>query len=628
MPPSFHFLYKQPLSLLLGFTALGMVVVASLFLSWQQANDIEKWRQGAHIGRQLSRLGSAIRDAETGERGYILTGQRSYLEPYEEAVSHIDGNFEDLAQALAEHQGEIPLLSSLRAVTEQKFAELKAAIAFKQAGDDQAALELVKTNQGKVLMDRVRALLGQMQAAEQQSIDTQQDSTTSVANLVRLAILLSFMLFVLVAATAYRRNREQIANLREAHDGLKTANAKLLQQAEERERIADQLRHSQKMEAVGQLTGGIAHDFNNMLTIIIGSLGLLKRRIETGATKDLLQLINNGLEGAERAANLTARLLAFSRQQPLAPAPIDPNKFISGLFELLQRTLGEAIHVETVLAGGLWRTHADANQLENVLINLCINARDAMPEGGKLTLETGNAYLDDAYAAAHFEVTPGQYVQISVSDTGCGMPPEIIAKVFEPFFTTKAIGKGTGLGLAQVFGFVKQSGGHVKIYSEISQGTSVKLYLPRFRGNGDLQPIHRSSTLNAMADSLESVLLVEDEESVRQVSIAYLSELGYTVYAADGAAQALQILDATPDVDLLFTDVVMPDINGRKLAEEAVRRNPKLKVLYTTGYTRNAIVHNGMLDPGVQLLGKPYTLDQLAAKLREVLDAPDSMPTP
>jgi PAS domain S-box-containing protein len=380
-----------------------------------------------------------------------------------------------------------------------------------------------------------------------------------------------------------------------------------------------QLRQAQKMEAVGQLTGGIAHDFNNMLAITISSLGLLKRRLAKGDT-NVERFADSALEGANRAASLTHRLLAFSRQQPLKPEAIEPGRLVSGLAEMLMRTLGETIRIETVLGAGLWRSHADPHQLESAILNLAVNARDAMPDGGKLTIETANADLDDRYVAQHLGVAAGQYVMIAVTDTGIGMDGDTVAKAFDPFFTTKDVGKGTGLGLSQVYGFVRQSGGHVKIYSELGHGTTIKLYLPRFTGDqeieGDLpvKPI-------AYADEAVTILIVEDEPAVRQLGVEALLELGYRVLEADGAAAALRLLDAHPEIALLFTDVVMPEVNGRKLAEEARRRRPDLKVLFTTGYTRNAVVHNGVLDAGVELVGKPFTIDQLGAKLRTVLDA-------
>ena len=383
------------------------------------------------------------------------------------------------------------------------------------------------------------------------------------------------------------------------------------------------LRQSQKMEAVGQLTGGIAHDFNNMLAVVIGSLDLLGRRIGTADAR-AARYVTAARDGARRAAMLTQRLLAFSRQQPLKPEPIDVNKLVAGMSELIRGSLGGDVVLETVLAGGGWRTHADPNQLENVLLNLAVNGRDAMPGGGKLTIETQNAALDDRYASAHLGVPAGQYALIAVTDTGTGMPPDVIAKAFDPFFTTKEVGKGTGLGLSQVYGFIKQSGGHVKIYSEPGQGTTVKVYLPRLIGEAHADTEEETMTGLPLGESQEVVLAVEDEPSVRQFSVDALTELGYRVLEADGAMAALRLLDAHPEIALLFTDVVMPEVNGRKLADEARRRRPDLKVLFTTGYTRNAVVHNGVLDPGVELIGKPFTVEELAGKVREVLDAPSA----
>jgi PAS domain S-box-containing protein len=386
------------------------------------------------------------------------------------------------------------------------------------------------------------------------------------------------------------------------------------------EQAHEALRQSQKMEAVGQLTGGIAHDFNNMLAVVIGSLDLLERRIGPGDAR-ARRYAQAATDGARRAANLTQRLLAFSRQQPLRPEPLDVNKLVGGMSDLLRHSLGSDVRLETVLAGGLWRTHADPNQLENVILNLAVNARDAMPDGGRLTVETQNTHLDDRYSASHPGVSPGQYVLIAITDTGAGMPPDIIAKAFDPFFTTKEVGKGTGLGLSMVYGFVKQSGGHVKIYSEVGHGTTVKVYLPRHAGVESVLSEELQDCDVPLGEEQEVVLVVEDEPAVRQFSVDALSELGYRVLEADGAGSALRVLAAHPEVALLFTDVVMPDVNGRKLAEEARLRRPDLKVLFTTGYTRNAIVHNGVLDAGVQLIGKPYSVEQLAAKVREVLDS-------
>ena len=395
--------------------------------------------------------------------------------------------------------------------------------------------------------------------------------------------------------------------------------AELQDQIEQRRRAEDTLRQSQKMDAIGKLTGGVAHDFNNMLAIVIGSLDIALRRLATEPEK-ATACIENAQEGARRAAILTARLLAFSRQQPLEPESVDANKLVGGMSEMLRRTIGEDLRVEAVLAGGLWRTYADASQLENALLNLCVNARDAMPDGGRLTIETSNTHLDEAYAGQHAEVTAGQYVLIAVTDTGTGMPPEVIERAFDPFYTTKGAGRGTGLGLSQVYGFVKQSGGHVKIYSEPGQGTTVKIYLPRFMGQASSSPVRGSTEPRPAGMVNEIILVVEDEAGVRHMSVDALRELGYTVIQAENAAQALQLLDLQPSVSLLFTDIVMPDMNGRRLADEALERRPDLKILFTTGYTRNAVIHNGTLDPGVAFLPKPFSLDALARKVRQVLD--------
>jgi signal transduction histidine kinase/ActR/RegA family two-component response regulator len=390
-------------------------------------------------------------------------------------------------------------------------------------------------------------------------------------------------------------------------------------EVERRESAEEALRQSHKMEAVGQLTGGIAHDFNNLLTVISGNLEFASRAIEKSNLPKAHRNIEAALSGAQRAAALTHRLLAFSRRQPLEPQVIDLNKLVAGMSDLFRRTLGETIQVEAVLAGGLWSTFADPNQLESALLNLVINARDAMPTGGKLTIETANCHLDDAYAAAHPDVKAGQYVMVAVTDTGTGMTPDVMARVFEPFFTTKDIGQGTGLGLSMIYGFVKQSGGHVKLYSEPGQGTIVKIYLSRT--TQERAADEPRAAAEVPTHSHETVLVVEDDAAVRAYSVETLTGLGYRVLEAPDGESALRILEAHGDIDLLFTDVGLPGMNGRQLADEARRRRERLPILFTSGYTRNAIVHNGMLDTGVQLLNKPFTTQQLAEKVRAVLAA-------
>jgi PAS domain S-box-containing protein len=388
----------------------------------------------------------------------------------------------------------------------------------------------------------------------------------------------------------------------------------------EREQAEAALRQAQKMEAVGQLTGGIAHDFNNLLQIITGNLELLQRALPADQAR-LHRAVGNALTGSRRAAGLTQRLLAFSRRQPLDPKPIDLRQLLLGMTELLQRTLGETIHLQTVQGAGVWRVEVDQNQLESAIINLALNARDAMPSGGKLTLEVSNAEIDHAYAAVNSEVRPGQYVLLSVSDTGTGMTPEILGRAFEPFFTTKEVGRGSGLGLSMVYGFIRQSGGHAKIYSEEGHGTTVKLYLPRLLGEpaADPAPAERASP---GGDAGETILVVEDDEAVRAFSVEALRALGYRVLeAADGPSAMEVVRRQAVSLSLLFTDVVLPGgMTGAQLAEQVHGTRPDLPVLFTTGYARNAIVHHGRLDPGVELLSKPFSISELAGRVRDLLD--------
>ncbi|MDE2183528.1 MAG: PAS domain S-box protein [Alphaproteobacteria bacterium] len=391
----------------------------------------------------------------------------------------------------------------------------------------------------------------------------------------------------------------------------------LLAQARER------LLQAKKMEAVGQLTGGVAHDFNNLLMVVIGNLEIARRNTESADPEPVRQrrYLDFALVGARRATTLTQRLLAFSRRQPLNPKPLNVNRFIAGEVEFLQRSLGETVEVEAVGGAGVWTVEADIDQLEAAMLNLAVNARDAMPEGGKLTLETSNAFLDDEYCRVNPEVRPGQYVLISVTDNGTGMTKDVVERAFEPFFTTKGTGAGTGLGLSQVYGFVKQSGGHLKIYSEPDQGTTIRVYLPRQMGDasseeGEMRPVPTRS------EAGETVLVVEDDEDVRSYLAETLKELGYGVLLAHDAKGALDWIGRQDmRIDVLLTDVVLPGPSGRELSHEALALRPGLKVLFMTGYSRNAIVHQGRLDPGVELIQKPFTHEQLAARLRTMLDA-------
>ena len=394
----------------------------------------------------------------------------------------------------------------------------------------------------------------------------------------------------------------------------------------ERRRLEEHLRQSQKMEALGQLTGGVAHDFNNMLTLVLGGLDTIGRQLghlpDSPATARIARAKDMALQGVQRAQALTNRLLAFSRRQALAPQPVNANTLVGGLYDMLRRTLGEPIALETILGDGLWNAFVDPNQLENALINLALNARDAMPRGGKLTIETANCSLDARYVGALPErIEPGEYVMIAVADTGVGMDEETRIRAFDPFFTTKEIGKGTGLGLSQVYGFTRQSAGHVQIESELGKGTVVKIYLPRqSSAPADFKQTDRKPF--AQAVGRESVLVVEDDDAVRAYTADILRELGYRVAEASSGKAALAILEKAKQLDLLLTDVVMPgDMNGRELANQAIKLRHGLRVLFMTGYSRDAIIRHGRLDAGVRLIGKPFSFHELAAKVRERLDA-------
>lgn len=380
--------------------------------------------------------------------------------------------------------------------------------------------------------------------------------------------------------------------------------------------LEERIQHSERMEAIGQLTGGVAHDFNNLLTVMLGNAEMLAEDLRDQPRLHMLAEMTRS--AAQRGAELTHRLLAFARRQPLAPTSVQINALVKGMDPLLRRTLGDDVELEFIEAAGLWEAMVDPSQLEGALLNLCLNARDAMAKGGQLTIETANAWIDQAYASQHAEVEAGQYVLVAVSDTGCGIEPDNVARVFEPFFTTKETGKGTGLGMSMVYGFVKQSRGHIKLYSELGEGTTVKMYLPRAAQSA--ARIESPVTTTPMSLSQATILVVEDDDMVRRFVDDQLRSLGYRTLTARNGVEALEILRGSDTIDLLFTDVVMPGgMNGRQLADAAASLRPGLRVLLTSGYTKNAIIHRGQLDPGVRLLSKPYTRADLARKISLVL---------
>jgi signal transduction histidine kinase/ActR/RegA family two-component response regulator len=385
------------------------------------------------------------------------------------------------------------------------------------------------------------------------------------------------------------------------------------------------LRQSQKMEAVGQLTGGIAHDFNNLLAGILGNLELLELRISQGRLEAIGRHLETAQGAAKRAAALTQRLLAFSRRQTLDPTAVNVNRLISGLEDLVRRTVGPSIEIEVVGSGGLWTTLVDRYQLENALLNLCINARDAMPDGGRLTIETANKWLDDRMARER-ELPPGQYVSLCVSDTGTGMTPDVIARAFDPFFTTKPLGEGTGLGLSMIYGFVRQSGGQVRIYSEVGEGTTMCLYLPRHMGAAtEIEQELRPTQLDAGGHG-ETVLVIDDEASVRSLVVDVLTDGGYHVIEAPDGPSGLKVLQSDLRIDLLITDVGLPGgMNGRQVADAGRVGRPKLKILFITGYAENAVIGNGLLEHDMHVITKPFGIEAIASKVREMIDEGDKL---
>ena len=436
-----------------------------------------------------------------------------------------------------------------------------------------------------------------------------------------------------VALRARRRQYEVKALIEErekkAHDledlvaartrQLEEANSALRTQMAERERVEASLRQSQKMEAVGQLTGGLAHDFNNMLAGISGSLELTKSRLSQGRIESIDRYITAAQGAVKRAAALTHRLLAFSRRQTLEPKPTNVNRLVTDMEDLIRRTMGPSIHTEVVGAGGLWMTLVDPNQLENALLNLCLNARDAMPDGGRLTIETANKWLDDR-AAKDRDLSPGQYISLCVTDTGTGMAPDIAARVFDPFFTTKPLGEGTGLGLSMIYGFARQSGGQIRVYSEVGKGTTMCLYLPRHDDNPEIDDAINFTRAIESTGEGEVVMVIDDEPTIRMLIAELLADAGYSAIEASDGPAGLRVLQSSAKIDLLITDVGLPGgMNGRQVADAARTLRPGLKVLFITGYAENAVVGNGQLEKGMHVIAKPFEMERLASKIREMI---------
>jgi signal transduction histidine kinase/CheY-like chemotaxis protein len=599
----------------LGFLLLA--VLASIVASVASA-DADRWAVHSLMVRQATEhLFSLIQDAETGQRGFLLTGDASYLAPFYTAKTEIPAAENTLRSLTTDNPLQQSRLAKLYPLVERKIGELSRTIELAKAGNTDEALKGVGTNQGRDLMSGIRSALDEFDDDETTTATTRNAKAVLLRSVLLWVTIVAAFLAAAVAILVGFTLRRQVGELRLLTASLKT-------EMLERERAEATMRQAQKMEALGQLTGGVAHDFNNMLAIIVGNLDLGMRRLSKEDVRARIY-VENALSGARRAAELTKRLLAFSRLQPLKPQSADANKCVADMSELLRRTLGEAIELETVLGGGLWRAIVDVHQLESAILNLVINARDAMGRGGRLTIETANTELNRAYADAHAEVTPGQYVMIAVTDTGRGMSDAVIEKAFDPFFTTKPTGAGTGLGLSQVHGFIKQSKGHIKIYSEEGKGTTIKIYLPR-----DMSRVFAAETRSAVPRAPEFspkdhvVLVVEDDPGVRSFTVSAVRELGYDAVEADTVGIAREKLLENPRVTIILTDVVLPGGNGRELADMLLRERPDLVVLFMTGYTRNAIVHNGTLDPGVRLLSKPFTIEELGRELHAILQDRDA----
>jgi signal transduction histidine kinase/ActR/RegA family two-component response regulator len=605
-----------PMSVAAICLLLGIAALANWFAK-EQSIQAEWVRHTLAVERDIATLTSRVHVAESGERGFLITGQESYLESYRAVLPRIAAEQQLLRTLTADNPQQIENLRLLEEAIAEDLANLASTVSLMQTyGQDEAA-KAVRAGRSEATMERLRAFATTMSLAEEELLTERIGGMERAERQFRATVVVFLLLIgslatlILISLQTYR------SHLVAARDRLATKNSELQSEIDSRLAAEAQTFQMQKMEAIGQLAGGIAHDFNNMLAVISGALRLIQLRLARGE-RNVDSLAQSAIETVHRAAALTGRLLAFSRQHPLNLETQDVNGLVAGMSEILQQTLGAQIKIETVLGAGLWSIHADGSQLENAVLNLAVNARDAMEEGGRLTIETANCCLDDAYVRSEVGVPAGQYVMISISDTGSGMTPEVLAKAFDPFFTTKAVGRGTGLGLSQTYGFVKQSGGHIKIYSESGHGSVIKIYLPRIVAD-TIHVVAAKEVVLARGDLTKVILVVDDEPDVREVTTNILRELGYTVIHASRASEALSKLRDNPSVDLMFTDIMMPEMNGCDLAVEAIREHPGLKVLFASGYAQNAFARNGALDPGQDFLMKPFSVEHLAAKVANVL---------
>ena len=610
---------------ILALASFGLVILAGLMAAAmvERVNSAADWvAHSLEVEGRASELLGRLQDLELAKRGFLLTRSNGFIPSYDEARTAIPQALAELHSLVADSRDQTARVDRMGLSIQDILTTTARTIELGRNGQFAEATASVMTGRGQQTLESFRAIVDEFNAAESDLLKKRE-----AAEATARAIMLGMVLIILASAAGAALGALLLSGalIRE----LRQRTEALAEETRVRKDAQAILAQTQKMESIGQLAGGIAHDFNNLMTVVIGNLDSAERRLARGGPADASSIgrpIAAAMQGARRAASLTQRLLAFSRQQVLSPQQVDLNRLVASLSEMLTRTVGETIAVETILGSGLWPTFVDVSQLENAIVNLVVNARDAMPSGGRITIETANASLDEAYCRQFGDVAPGQYALLSVSDTGTGISPEHLSKVFEPFFTTKSASMRTGLGLAMIYGFVKQSKGHVRIYSEVGHGTTAKIYLPRMIGAARAKSVPAAargeSAQSPTARPGEVVLMVEDDEDVLDSTVTLLRELGYSVLAARKGAAALAQLRGSERVDILFTDVVLPQgMNGRALAIEAAALRPTLPVLFTTGYARNAIIHDGRLDPDVQFLAKPYTQQDLAQKLRAVLDA-------
>jgi signal transduction histidine kinase/CheY-like chemotaxis protein len=606
-----------------------MAVMASIYAETRK-RDAASWvRHTITVESSLHQFAATLRRVQSGERGYLLTQEEQYLEPYEAVAPQVQIQIDKLRDLLADAEAQQQAMDRLVPLVNERLQLLKWRTQAVREGRSAEALASFKTGHGRDLTDQAFKILDSILREEDALYQKRQQAYYAASEW--LSVIFGFLFLSLAASALFivLSSERHLYELEGANRKLQAANQKIqmaydevIEQARQRVKVESQLRQSQKLEALGQLAGGIAHDFNNLLSVILASLNIVRRKLRSGS-HEIDGLIDSAEEGVNKAARLVRRLLAFSREQPLDPKVVNPNELIRGMSDILRRTLGSDVELEKQLADGLWETCIDSHELENALLNLVVNARDAMPGGGRLVIATENISIDENYAAQNPGLKPGEFVKVSVSDTGEGMPAEVVARAFDPFFTTKPVGKGTGLGLSQVHGFVRQSNGAVKVYSELGHGTSVAMLFPRFLGSF-ASSVSRENPDLPFGHPEEILLIVDDDPTARRLTVMAAKELGYNVLEADGGKAAIEILKRQPEIKLLVTDVVMPEMDGAQLTREAVFRRHDLRVLYMTGFPRAFLVRHNIQTENV--LTKPFTLRQFAEAVRVALGRPPMSP--